>query len=84
MDNNKITMATMGGHGFGAKVALATAISNMERCTGYIGLDGGPVDHKYHEAYQELRDHVKVAADMKIEKMDFAQCNKYLKDKISC
>ena len=34
-------MATLGGHGFGAKVALATAINNMERVTGVINLDGG-------------------------------------------
>ena len=26
MDENKITMATIGGHGFGAKVATVTAI----------------------------------------------------------
>ena len=36
MNENKITMATIGGHGFGAKVAAATAINNMERFTGVI------------------------------------------------
>jgi len=51
MDDKKLTMATLGGHGFGAKVALATAISNMERCTGVINLDGGPLDHTYYEAF---------------------------------
>jgi pimeloyl-ACP methyl ester carboxylesterase len=54
MDKNKLTMATLGGHGFGAKVALATAINNMERTTGVIMLEGGPLDHRYYEAYQEL------------------------------
>jgi pimeloyl-ACP methyl ester carboxylesterase len=36
MDQNKITMASIGGHGFGAKVAAATAINNLERFTGVI------------------------------------------------
>jgi len=36
MDQKKITMATIGGHGFGAKVAAATAISNLDRFTGLI------------------------------------------------
>ena len=51
MDQNKITMATLGGHGFGAKVALATAINNMNRVTGVINLEGGPLDHRFYEAY---------------------------------
>jgi len=54
MDENKITLATIGGHGFGAKVATATAINHMNRFTGVMCLDGGPIDHRYHEAYQEL------------------------------
>ena len=44
MDENKITMATIGGHGFGAKVATVTAINHMNRFTGVINLEGGPVD----------------------------------------
>lgn len=36
MDDHKITMATIGGHGFGAKVAAATAIANLDRFTGVI------------------------------------------------
>jgi esterase len=51
MDANKITTATIGGHGFGAKVAAATAINHMDRFTGVIQLEGGPLNHRYHEAY---------------------------------
>ena len=40
MDQQKLTMATLGGHGFGAKVALATATANLNRCTGIVALDG--------------------------------------------
>ena len=64
MDQNKLTMATLGGHGFGAKVALATAINNMERVTGVINLDGGPLDHRFYESYQELESYVNVAKNM--------------------
>jgi len=61
MDQNKITMATIGGHGFGAKVATVTAINHMNRFTGVINLEGGPVDQRYHEAYQEVAEYVDFA-----------------------
>lgn len=51
MDSQKITMATIGGHGFGAKVATVTAVNNLNRFTGVMLLEGGPLNHKYHEAY---------------------------------
>ncbi len=51
MDDNKITLATIGGHGFGAKVATVTAINNLNRFTGVLSLEGGPLNHKYYEAY---------------------------------
>jgi pimeloyl-ACP methyl ester carboxylesterase len=54
MDEHKITMATIGGHGFGAKVATAAAIGHLNRFTGVMCLDGGPLDHRYYEAYHEL------------------------------
>ena len=51
-------MATIGGHGFGAKVAAATAAANLDRFTGVVQYEGGPLDHRYHEAYQELNSYV--------------------------
>lgn len=51
MNENKITMASIGGHGFGAKVATATASNNLNRFTGVICLEGGPLDHRFYEAY---------------------------------
>lgn len=67
MDENRLTMATIGGHGFGAKVATATAINNHNRFTGVMCLDGGPLDHKYYEAYQELKEYVTVSRNLKVE-----------------
>jgi len=59
MDQNKITMACIGGHGFGAKVATVTASNHLERFTGVMCLDGGPLDHSYHDAYTELKSYVR-------------------------
>ena len=84
MDKQKLTMATLGGHGFGAKVALATAIDNMERCTGVINLDGGPLDHRYYDAYHELQSYVEVAAKMDTGSRDYASASKYVRDNIAC
>lgn len=64
MDENKITMATIGGHGFGAKVATQAAINNMDRFTGVINLEGGPLEHRYHEAYQEMVSYIQFAASL--------------------
>ena len=69
MDDNKITMATIGGHGFGAKVATAAAINNHNRFTGVICLEGGPLDHKYYESYQELASYIEAARNLKIENL---------------
>lgn len=69
MDEHKITMATIGGHGFGAKVATATAINHHNRFTGVMCLDGGPLDHRYYEAYQELAQYVEDVRNIGIEKL---------------
>jgi pimeloyl-ACP methyl ester carboxylesterase len=84
MDENKITMATIGGHGFGAKVATATAINNLERFTGVTCLDGGPLDHRYYEVYQELASYIEVAGNMNLSKLNLAQAQKHLDQNISC
>lgn len=83
MDQQKLTMATLGGHGFGAKVALATAVNNMDRTTGVIQLEGGPLDHTYYEAYQELRDFVNIANGLDLKSVDYAKAVKFLKENIT-
>lgn len=72
MDENKITYATIGGHGFGAKLAAATAINHMNRFTGVISLEGGPLDHRYYESYQELASYIEVAKNINLSTMDAA------------
>ena len=63
-------MATIGGHGFGAKVAAATAINHLDRFTGLIQYEGGPVNQKNHEAYQELSEFIKCAASLNLAEHD--------------
>lgn len=76
MDENKITMATIGGHGFGAKVATATAINHYNRFTGVICLDGGPLDHRYYESYQELTQYIESVRNLGIDKLNSAEAIK--------
>lgn len=82
MDENKITMATIGGHGFGAKVATATAINHTNRFTGVICLEGGPVDNTYHEAYQELVSYIDAARNLKIENLTAQEAVKKIYERI--
>lgn len=77
-------MATIGGHGFGAKVAAATAINNLERFTGVIQLEGGPLDHRYHEAYQELASYIQYAAKLNLKAMDAQTAIKAIETGITC
>lgn len=70
MDDNKMVMASIGGHGFGAKLATATAINNTNRFTGVICLEGGPVDNTYYEAYQELASYVDACSKLNIEQLN--------------
>lgn len=82
MDEKKITMATIGGHGFGAKVAAATAIGHMNRFTGLIQYEGGPLEHQFYEAYQELVDYIKFAYSLPISSLDLAQAHKLINENV--
>lgn len=55
MNEKQLTMATVGGHGYGAKVASAFGSYHMDRTTGVVCLEGGPVDNSFHEAWQEVQ-----------------------------
>mmetsp|Transcript_70868 Transcript_70868/g.98174 ORF Transcript_70868/g.98174 Transcript_70868/m.98174 type:complete len:135 (+) Transcript_70868:252-656(+) len=84
MDENQITMATIGGHGFGAKVAAATAIRSMDRFTGVIQLEGGPLNHQHYEAYQEVESYVKLANSLDLADMELGKVHRALDNGISC
>lgn len=83
MDENKITLASIGGHGFGAKVATATAINHTNRFTGVICLEGGPVNHRYHESHQELVSYIEAVRNLNIEKLSSAEALKKVSERIA-
>ena len=84
MDEKKITMATIGGHGFGAKVAAATAAANLDRFTGVIQYEGGPLNHRYYEAYQELESYVQFASKLNLSGMDGSSALRAIDANIAC
>jgi len=58
MYENKISTATLGGHGIGGKIALAAGCFHNERFTGYFGIDTAPLDHRYFESFKEFKGYV--------------------------
>jgi pimeloyl-ACP methyl ester carboxylesterase len=82
MDEKKLTLASIGGHGFGAKVATASAINHMTRFTGVICLEGGPLDHFYYEAYQELASYIEAVRNLRIETLSHQDAWKKVQEKI--
>ena len=56
MNEKQLTMVTVGGHGYGAKVACAFGTYHMDKTTGVVCVEGGPVDFSYHEAWEEVKN----------------------------
>lgn len=50
MYENKISMATLAGHGIGGKVALAAGCYHYDKVTGICVIDGTPTNQYYYEA----------------------------------
>ena len=53
-----MSTATLAGHGYGGKVALATGCYYPERSTGCFVIDSSPMDQRYHEAFHEMKGYV--------------------------
>lgn len=68
MYTNKISTATLAGHGLGAKVALAAACYHSERFTGFCGLDYSPVNYKNYEPVRELAGYIEALKNTKLNK----------------
>lgn len=56
IDEKQLTSVTVGGHGYGAKVACAFGSYFNDRTSGVICLDGGPLDHSYHAAWEQIKN----------------------------
>jgi pimeloyl-ACP methyl ester carboxylesterase len=70
IEENKLTYVTVGGHGYGAKIASAFGSYHMERTSGVICLEGGPLDNSYHEAWEEVKNII-----LKCSKLNLANTN---------
>ncbi|CAD8132386.1 unnamed protein product [Paramecium pentaurelia] len=81
---NKITMATLSGHGFGAKVALAAGCYHPERTTGVFCIDYSPMDQRYHEAFTEFRGYIAKLSQINTKELTKSQIESYLKENIDC
>lgn len=55
MYNHQISMATLGGHGIGGKIALAAGCYHFDKVTGVFGIDTTPMNQYYFEPFHELR-----------------------------
>lgn len=58
LSEKQLSMVTVGGHGYGAKVACAFGTYHMDKTTGVVCLEGGPLDHSYYEAWEEVKNFI--------------------------
>lgn len=61
MDEKQLTTATVGGHGYGAKIACAFGTTFLEKTSGVMCIEGGPIDQSYHPAWNQVREYIKQA-----------------------
>ncbi len=83
MYEHRISMATMAGHGLGAKIALATGCLHPERTTGVFAIDSSPMNQYHHQAAQELRKYLSEISNVNL-KRGYAAISDNLKQIISC
>lgn len=49
-------------------MALAVGCYHADRVTGVFSLDSGPLDHRHYEAFREVKDVVKFAHELKLNR----------------
>jgi pimeloyl-ACP methyl ester carboxylesterase len=55
IDEKQLSIVTIGGHGYGAKIACVFGSNYLERTSGVMCVEGGPVDISYHAAWHETK-----------------------------
>ena len=76
-------MATLAGHGVGAKVALAAGCYHNEKVTGVVGFDSSPMNQFYHEPVRELRQYLQFLNSLNLNRA-FSSIALDLKKNIVC
>jgi pimeloyl-ACP methyl ester carboxylesterase len=61
IDDKKLSIVTIGGHGYGAKIACAFSTMNLDRTSGVMCIEGGPIDHSFHPWWLECKDAINSA-----------------------
>jgi pimeloyl-ACP methyl ester carboxylesterase len=67
MHENKISTATLAGHGFGGKLALAFGCYHLDRVTGVMCVDTAPIDHRYFESFKEFKSNISKAKEIDLK-----------------
>eukprot|EP00825_Cyclidium_porcatum_P010953 TRINITY_DN15595_c0_g1_i1.p1 TRINITY_DN15595_c0_g1~~TRINITY_DN15595_c0_g1_i1.p1 ORF type:complete len:262 (+),score=40.19 TRINITY_DN15595_c0_g1_i1:178-963(+) len=73
-----------GGHGIGAKVALAAGCYHIDRVTGVVCIDSAPLDHRYFEPFIEFKEYISKLREIQLENSDKNQIMLKLKKEIAC
>jgi len=75
-------MATLAGHGLGAKLALAVGCYHAERVTGVFAIDSTPTDQRYHEAFKEVKGYVNALTQINFKTWSDKEVKEFLKENI--
>ena len=84
MYQHKITMATLAGHGFGAKNAMVTGTYKPELVTGILSYDYAPQDYTYFRAADNFRNAVKSLEPLMNKPFLKSDLEKIFDSKIQC
>lgn len=80
---NKISTATLGGHGFGAKNALLMGCYKPHLMTGLLALNWAPQDYTYFRSGHNLKDYLdQICSIENLENMSFKDFRSTLEEKI--
>lgn len=75
-------MATLAGHGLGAKIALAAGCYHSERVTGVFAIDSSPMDQRYHESFVELKKNINLLTQIDLRTWSEKDITQFLKTNI--
>jgi len=83
---NKISTATIAGHGFGARTAMILGCTSPELVTGIFAIDYTPMSYKKFDVVWRLKNALKalsvIQKDMKSGQMKRKDINKYIEDNV--
>lgn len=68
MYQHKLSTVCLAGHGIGGLLALKAATRNIDRFTGYVGLDCAPVNYNNYDAFQEVKQSVNNISQINLTK----------------